>query len=325
MRLLPSLLDSPCFNFSSAEELIRALGEQVHDGEADQISRLVGLGLPPVTSAAGLATMIGLNQGLVWSLLKRPAKHYRTFWIPKGSGRRKIDAPRVALKVVQKWMAVGLARAYVAPDHVFGFVSDKDHVQAAAQHCGSEWVLSVDIENFFPSTSQSQVVSGLTRIGYLEEQAELIAQLSCLNGGLAQGAPCSPVLSNIAFWQVDTLLSEFAKASGFRLSRYADDVTLSGAGDFNAAQSFAAVSAIFSQTPWRLSESKMHFARLPARLKVHGLVVHGESPRLTKGYRNKLRAFRHMVCSPGVSEADIRRMRGHIAYANRVLKQGESP
>ena len=59
-------------------------------------------------------------------------------------------------------------------------------------------------------------------------------------------------------------------------------------------------------------------AEAPKRLKVHGLLVHGDRPRLTKGYRNRIRAFNHMLKAGKVLDKDVNRLSGHIKYSKSV-------
>jgi len=69
---------------------------------------------------------------------------------------------------------------------------------------------------------------------------------------------------------------------------------------------------------WEISEKKEYYAERPNRLKVYGLLVHGERPRLTKGYRNRIRAFRHLLEAEKITEEDLKRIKGHLAYAQSV-------
>jgi RNA-directed DNA polymerase len=178
MKLPQSLLDSRFFQFNTFDELSRALGDSWNNEESNEANRLVALGLPPVTSVMALSTMIGLNAGLVWSMRHRPARYYRSFTIPKGRGVRNIDAPRVLLKIIQKWISVHLERIYVPPDHVFGFVPGRSHIGAAMVHCNARWVLSLDIASFFPSTRLHQVIHALRSVGYGAQSADLLANLA---------------------------------------------------------------------------------------------------------------------------------------------------
>ena len=69
-----------------------------------------------------------------------------------------------------------------------------------------------------------------------------------------------------------------------------------------------------------MAHEKEHLAKLPQRLKVHGLLVQGAAPRLTKGYRNKIRAFSHMTRAKKVSAEDLARLNGHLAYARSIKR-----
>lgn len=317
MRLPQHLLESPFFLFGSLDELNKSIGPVVTPVELAEVARLAELGLPPVTSRYVLAAMFGINPGLVWSFQRRTVRHYRSFSIPKGKSLRLINAPRVALKIVQKWLSVQLQRLFDPPNHVFGFVVARSHVDAAAMHCGATWVFSIDITDFFQTTPQVLVTHMLSSMGFGSEGAQLLASLCCLHGNLAQGAPSSPVLSNICFGPLDRKLADIAGAYGARVTRYADDIVLSGTGAFPESLR-TDVLAVFDAGPWRLAEHKMNLAVAPRRLKVHGLLVHGDRVRLTKGYRNRLRAFRHLHEKGAIGEADLAHVRGHLAYAKSV-------
>ena len=317
MRLPQHLLESPYFLFSSLQELVSSLGEFANVNERADIQRLSDMGLPPVTSKEALAAMFGVNPGLIWSFQHRSVRHYRSFEIKKGTGYRRIDAPKVGLKMVQKWLSVHFQKVFAAPDHVFGFVPGRSHIDAAKRHCSASWVFSVDIENFFPSTPQWLVRSALERIGYTPAGAELIAALSCLRGFLAQGAPTSPVISNMVFQEIDIQLAEVAQRNNARLTRYADDIVFSGIDAFPENLQ-GEVEALFLNRPWKLAQHKTSISRLPNRLKVHGLLVHGDSARLTKGYRKRVRAFRHLMAQGRVRDEDVSKLKGHLEYARQV-------
>lgn len=319
MRLPHPLLHSQFFQFSNLSELIRALSNSVSPEELRTIEELASVGLPPITSRHVLATMFGINPSLIWSFEHRPSRHYRSFDIPKGRTTRRIDAPRVALKIVQKWMSVQLQNIFVPKSHVYGFVCGKSHIDAAKVHCNSEWVFSVDIKNFFQTTPRKLVEIKLEALGFPRDGSELIARVCCLRDFLAQGAPSSPVLSNICFHETDEQLLSIASKYEVRLSRYADDIVFSGQGQF-PIELKTEIESLFSESHWKLSENKIHLAKLPMRLKVHGLLVHGNTIRLTKGYRNKLRAYEHLLNKQAINENDISKVRGHLNYGLQIQK-----
>lgn len=321
MRLPPFLLSNTYFQFSRIEELITALGDEVGDIEKSEIQRLHEIHLPPIISSSVLAAIFGINPGIVWSLLNKKQRYYRRFTIPKGKGRRVIQAPRVVLKIIQKWLSVRLACAWQPNDCVYGFVSGRSHIDAAARHCGADWVFSCDIENFFSSTPEMYVASSLQGIGYGEEASELISSLSCYEGGLAQGSPASPVLSNICAVGLDNQLIGVRDKYDCVYTRYADDVVFSGVGEFPEGLD-QEVLKCFAGLPWKIAKDKTKKSIPPERLKVHGLLVDQATPRLTKGYRNRIRAYRHLVENNKVTK-DTSIIKGHLAYADSVERYAE--
>ena len=319
MRLPQPLLDSPYFLFQTLEELTRALAGGIDPEELAVVRDIDSKGLMPVTSPYVLGTMFGVNPGLIWSFVNRPQKHYRSFSIPKGRSYRLITAPRVALKIIQKWISVQLNRSYAAPAHVFGFYAGRSHLDAARVHLRAGWVFSVDIKDFFQTTPETLVRQRLGEFGYSGRGLDLLTALVCFSGGLPQGSPASPVLSNICFGWHDQQLRLIADHYGARLSRYADDIVFSGVDEFPDGLR-QAVLDLFDDgaTPWALNPKKVELSEAPQRRKVHGLLVHGDQIRLTKGYRNRLRAFRHLLAEGKARPGDRAELLGHLAYAAAV-------
>lgn len=317
MRLPQPLLDSPFFQFGSFDELNRSLTGIWDQDEMDEAKRLTELNLPPITSVTALATMLGVNSGLIWSIRHRTNQYYSSFNIPKGKTFRRINAPRVVLKVIQKWISVHIQNSFKAPDHVHGFIPGKSHVTAAAVHCRANWTFSIDIEDFFPSTPEKNVIEAFQSLGYNKKSADLLSKITCINGGLAQGAPTSPILSNVCMASIDNQLASLASSLKLRLTRYADDIVFSGTDQphKNLEQE---IRSIIESGPWAVAENKVAFDILPAQLKVHGLLVHGNSVRLTKAYRNRLRTYNHLMHQGKIADHDLNYIRGHIEYGKFV-------
>lgn len=303
--------------FSSVESLLTALAEDARFQHEEELKALVQRGLPPAISINVLSVLFGISTNFVRSMYRAPHRYYRRFKIRKGKKTREINAPRVGLKLLQKWIGAHLERAITFPDCVFGFVQGLSAIDAARLHCGATWVYSVDIRDFFPSITSKQVTRALGEFGYSKHAQEVIAGLCTLDGCLPQGSPASPVLSNIVFFEIDERLKALAASKHVRYTRYADDIVFSGVDEppVDLAQ---AVNDLIQEGGWQIAKEKEQLARLPYRLKVHGLLVHGLSPRLTKGYRNRVRAYRHLLAAGKIKQQDQARIKGHLAYAALV-------
>lgn len=313
--IAPPLLVS----FASIDDYIEALSPDLKAEFEDEIRSLHARGLPPVVSSRCLAVLIGFSTKFVNAMVQGNKKYYREFSIPKGRKKRKIQAPRVALKVIQKWFGHHLCNALEFDEHLYGFIPGRSAVGAASQHCGARWVYSIDIEDFFPTTTAPVVAEALARLGYSQKALELIVPLCCYGEVLAQGAPSSPVLANLSMTEPDSRLVALANQHGLTYTRYADDMVFSGGEDV-PENLVAQVADTFEGSCWSISEQKSHLAdsQHGQRLKVHGLLVDGDRPRLTRGYRNRIRAYRHLLATERVREEDKKRLEGHVKYAESV-------
>ncbi|MGD9609848.1 MAG: trypsin-like peptidase domain-containing protein [Desulfovibrionaceae bacterium] len=168
---------------------------------------------------------------LVRILYSKPlSTSYTTFFIPKKHGPlRRIDAPKLWLKQIQRRLCDVLSMIYEPKSSVTAYVKDGGIVFNAARHVGKKWVLNIDLENFFPSINFGRVRGMFMAKPYeLPHQiASILAQICCYNNALPQGAPTSPIVSNMICAKMDTALYHLAKSRGCIYSRYADDITFS--------------------------------------------------------------------------------------------------
>jgi len=313
---VPPLLVS----FSQREKFIAALDEETRSSQGAEIVSLVEKGLPPAVSVRAVSVLFGIHPQFLGSVLVRPEKYYRKFTLPKGRGKRVIYAPRVVLKNIQRWIGFHLSRNIPFPRSVVGFVPGRSTFDGALPHCGSDWVFSTDIVEFFPSTSSAMIVQSLMKTGFSKRSAELISTISSINNGLAQGSPASPVLANLAFSIVDERIQLFCRVCGYTYSRYADDVVISGKGQPPEGLK-EKLEGFLVDTSWKISNEKSILSVKPKRLKVFGLLVNGSAPRLTNGYRNRIRAIRHLIRVGKIEQTRLMEGKGHLAYADSIEKR----
>jgi len=187
-------------SFKSVEKYLEALSEENRAKYSDELRSLFRKDLPPVASTYCLSVLFGYSLKFTYALATEQRKFYRSFRVRQGKKFRKINSPKVALKVIQKWLAHHLGETCEFAPHVYGFVGGRSFVNAAKCHIGSKWVYSIDIKDFFSSITQQEVSEVFRELNYSVKAADLLANLCCLDGVLAQGSPTSPVLSNLYYW-----------------------------------------------------------------------------------------------------------------------------
>ena len=109
---------------------------------------------------------------------------------------------------------------------------------------------------------------------------------------LPQGAPTSPVLTNVICQRLDYLLTGVGKRFGLRYSRYADDITFSSMhnvyqkdGDF-----IKEVNRIITEQNFHIKESKTRLQKNGYRQEVTGLLVN-DKVNVQKRYIKELRMW----------------------------------
>jgi RNA-directed DNA polymerase len=178
-----------------------------------------------------IAQKFGLNYKQLSSLIYPDTnKSYISFSIPKKNGEeRLISAPKIKLLRVQQELAKELIDNYKPRKSAHGFITKRSIVSNAQQHTHKKYVFNIDLKNFFGTIHFGRVRNLLMAapFNYSQNKATILAQVCCHNGCLPQGAPTSPVISNIICWKMDAQLQQLAFENRCTYSRYADDITFS--------------------------------------------------------------------------------------------------
>ena len=148
------------------------------------------------------------------------------FTIPKASGeKRTIAVPPPVLMAWQRRFCEYLTASYVPKPSVHGFTKGRSICSNASEHVGRRLILNIDLRDFFPSIHFGRV-RGLFAshpFNFSNVVASTLAQLCTREGELLQGAPTSPIISNLICRRLDTDLWRLTRSLGCKYTRYADD------------------------------------------------------------------------------------------------------
>ena len=231
---------------------------------------------------ADIAEMLQVtHRNLNYWIYRTPEqRRYTTFQIPKKSGKpRTIDAPNTNVKILQQKLNQVLQSVYRTKPSVHGFVADKSVKTNALQHVQRRWVFNIDLENFFPSINFGRVRGMFMGKPYNlpQDVATVLAHLCCFQGHLPQGAPTSPVISNMICAQMDSQLQQLAKITRSTYTRYADDITFS-----TTHRRFPAEIATLDIL------NQIHLgASLKQTIEQNGFSINGDKIRLSGRYRRQ--------------------------------------
>ena len=253
------------------------------------------------------------------SLRSKPIKDlYYEFHIPKKSGGlRKIDAPSDELKVAQYALKTILENEFNACYHTsaFAYIHGRSTIDAINRHVEnkSQWYGKLDLSNFFGSTTPEFIMRQLSMIypfcEVIETQEgkrelETALSIAFLDGGLPQGTPLSPLLTNLIMIPIDFELSNgFRDLNGHRYiyTRYADDFIISSRHDFNINEIEGFVNSVLKGfcAPFRINNEKTRYGSAAGRNWCLGVMItKNESGEVcTTIGRQKKRQFETMLYS----------------------------
>lgn len=254
---------------------------------------------------------------------------YHEFTIPKKSGgERKISAPDPCLKDIQRVLASILVSRYFISSHAHGFAPGRSVISNARLHVGKNYVFNTDICNFFPSITGSMVQRALERYGIPVETAVFIRTVCCymsFSDGdipdevLPQGAPSSPVLSNMVCAKMDMRLTGLARRFGLEYSRYADDITFSSNHNvyIEGSEFRKELQSILSDNGFTMNAEKTRIQKRGEHQEVTGLTV-CEKVNVNRDFIKNLRAMIFRMEMYGYTKDEYKSARGKIAYLGMV-------
>jgi len=279
-----------------------------------------------------------LNQLTYHSNPRANSIRYQVFAVKKKNGGvRTIHAPVKGLKEIQKALNLVLQCVFEAHPSASGFVPGKSIRDNALTHSGNYYVYNIDLKDFFFSIDQARVWKcfqlppfNLGRINAERdlnnrplEVVNIISALCCAEievqvedfagsiikikkNVVPQGAPTSPIITNVICQRLDYLLTAVAKRFGLKYSRYADDITFSSLhyiyeidGPF-----INEVERIVTQQGFSINQSKTRLQKSGERQIVTGLVVNNKV-NVPSSFTKRIRSWLYMWERYGYDRANI--------------------
>lgn len=277
---------------------------------------------------------------ITYILFKRGVDSYYTeFEIPKKSGEpRRICAPAGDLKGVQRQLADALwehqksiyEELGIKPNISHAFEEGKSIITNAKIHRNKRIVINVDLSDFFDSIHIGRVCGFFEKNKHFNlphEPAITIAQLACYQGKLPQGAPTSPIITNLVCQVLDMHLLSFAKRYRLDYTRYADDITFStnDRAFLETWDSFyAELEKKIRKAGFSLNEKKTRITYRDSKQVVTGLVVN-KKISVDHAYCRKVRAMAHSLYTNGSYSVDgvegnIRQLESRFAFIDQIEK-----
>lgn len=261
--------------------------------------------------------------GISYSLLAKliyPTPKYKSFHLAKKSGGvRIINAPRKKIKIIQ-WKTLELLQEHYqsVKSPVHGFVKNKSIVTNAQQHLEKSFIFNIDLEDFFPSIHFGRIQGIFLKkpFEFSYEIASVLAHICSKDKILPQGAPTSPIISNLICRRLDSDLQELARKYRATYTRYCDDITFSFSVsrlsdlpkqiiDLSASQTNPGkeLLAIIDKHSFKVNLGKVRLEGRSRRMQVTGLTVN-EQPNVPRTFVHEIRGMIHAWKRYGLEKAE---------------------
>lgn len=248
-------------------------------------------------------------------------QRYRQFMIKKKSGgERLITAPMSSgFMSILRCLNEMFKAMYTPSQHAMGFTEGRSVVSNADVHRGQNYILNIDLKDFFPSIEQPRVWKRLqlAPFNFPQPVANIIAGLCSMKETreleddtekdfyvLPQGAPTSPIITNMICDKLDRRLAGLSKRFGLHYTRYADDITFSSMHNvYNAEGEFwTELRRIITDQGFRINEEKTRLQKIGARQEVTGIIV-SDKLNVTQKYVRDIRNILYIWDRYGYSVA----------------------
>lgn len=294
--------------------------------------------LSEVTTRNELADFLGVPIKKLTHILyiKKPDTFYEQFEIPKKSGEpRIINAPTGALKSIQKRLLFAIEKTICdesgnKSNISHAFEKNKSIITNAKIHRNKKIVMNFDLNDFFGSFHFGRVCGFFQKNRYFNlpyEVAVAITQLVCFNGSLPQGAPTSPIITNLISQIMDIRLLKLAKKYRLDFTRYADDLTFS-TNDKNILghydEFYKQLELEINSAGFKINEEKTRLQFRDSQQMVTGLTVN-KKIQVPRNYYKKTRAMAHSLYKSGSytingEPGTLNQLEGRFSFIDQLTK-----
>lgn len=271
--------------------------------------------------------------------VKKVDNMYTSFGIPKkNGGERQINAPEKPLKFIQKRLADILSdyrkniydREKINNKISHAFETEKSFITNAKVHRNKRYVLNFDLKDFFDCFHFGRVKGYFEKNKYFKlpkEVSVILAQLTCYKGCLPQGAPTSPIITNLICSIFDMRVLKLAKKYKLNYTRYADDLSFS-TNDKNFLEMYCKFYEELIQeidkAGFKINETKTRIQYKDSRQEVTGVVVN-KKLSVNRDYYKKTRAMAYQLYKTEKffidgKEGTINQLEGRFSFINQLEK-----
>lgn len=247
-----------------------------------------------------------LKLNILYAISNNSKKYYTQKYIMKKNGtKRLLLIPNKCLKNIQKNILKNILNNLSVSPYVKSYLPNTSIKENAISHQNKKIILKLDIKDFFSSIDFEMLYKVLPNEIFPPNIKVLILKLCTYDDYLPQGAPTSPMLSNLALKNFDNYIGDFCTNNNISYTRYCDDLTFSGT--FSPEKIINKVRSFLEEFGLNLNMSKTKIIPFYKSQQVTGLTVN-KKINIPKKYYKKIRQEMYYINKYGLEN--------HLKYLN---------
>jgi RNA-directed DNA polymerase len=280
---------------------------------------------------AKISDDLNIPRPLLENALALAATRFRKITFKRRSGPPRVAyQPAVELKPILEWLDITLISKLPVSRIATAFCAGSSIVQNAQVHRDSLFSIRVDISNFFPSITSSDLVTAIEATSHLPEWSNAPTTLRVLkqacfdiNDRLPIGYSTSPRIANAVMFSLDNLLiqaiSDERRFGNSLLTRYADDYLFSTNQRGACAEFLKEIRKILNSVQFpklQINNEKTRFmSRAGGSTLITGLRIKqtGEIG-VHAHYRDHVRLLIKLYAANRLRAEEFDSLRGHLAF-----------
>ena len=265
-------------------------------------TNLINKELPIIYDLEHLSIQTQYKTDFLYICMKFKDKLYRQFTIKKRNGTdRNISEPLPNLKNIQLWIKQNILEKLPVHKAAKAFKKKQSIKNNAYFHKNQNTVLALDIKDFFNNINGKTVYLLFRRCGYSRKVSNILKELCTFNNCLPQGAPTSPIISNLIFTAIDHRIFTFARKEKLYYTRYADDITISG-DCMKIENVISFVSMVLKENNFELNKNKIKIMKRNTCQLVTGIVSNNSVLNIPKNRIKDLRKEIYYIKKYGIND-----------------------
>lgn len=262
-----------------------------------------------------IAKLVGLKRDALRAL----ATH-RDSWIirrdePINGKLRHLAYPRGKLRRVHERFKFHLKKIK-QPDYLFSPRSGRSQRDNAAQHVGQQQFFSLDVKQFYPTTTEKHVYHwAADELGMREDVAGLFTRLATVDGIVSFGSPLTPVLATLVHRKMFDAIAKACRRRGLHISLWVDDITISG--NFVPGELVSEIREIIRAQG--LKSHKLHYRTGNRPVAITGVNVNGEELCASRLVHERVRKL-YAALSEAKSDIEAEIIIGRLLSALGTLR-----